>query len=551
MNKKFRQLVPSSLLPQLAALAAICAASFLAWPYLEPDLLATAGYHGHGESYLWQPNLVFLHVASDATIALSYLVISGALATLVWRARATLPFRWLFLAFGIFIVACGITHAVEVVTVYRPFPWLAGGFKLITAVASVATAVAFVPMLRPILDFFREVTVSSQRKDELERVNRVLENEVAERKRAQEQLVQVQERFLGIYTSSKDAIGFGELSGRMIDVNPAFERLVGYSRDEVLAGDYQRLTPPEYYAMEAQHVKRVLESGQPAEYEKEYVRKNGTRVPIELTTFAVRNSSGETIGLAAVVRDISERRAATRAQVAQTDELNRSNQELEQFASVASHDLQEPLRKIQMFGARLEKQSGEKLGEESRHSLEKMLDAARRMDTLIQDLLSLSRITSKTRPFASVDLNKIVGGVLSDLEARIAQSNAQIEVGILPTIFADAPQMRQLFQNLVGNALKFGRPEIAPQVRISATMDGDICTLSVEDNGIGFEAQHAQRIFEPFQRLHGRSAYEGTGIGLSICRKIVERHGGNLRAQSTPGEGTTFFVTLPLGRNGL
>ncbi len=550
MNRNFRQIIQGSWVLQLTSVWVICAALLLLWPGLLHNLMSTAGYDPHQECFNFDPKLVSLHVVSDMSIGLSYVVISCALGTLVYRARATIPFRWLFLAFGIFIIACGSTHFMEVVTTFTAYYWLAGYLKLITAVASVVTAVALPPMLRPILNLLEEARVSSQRKVQLEEANRVLESEILERKRAQEELLQLQERFQGIYESSKDAIGFAELGGRMLDVNSAFERLTYYSRDEILSSDYQKLTPPEYHQSEAEIIGRIIESGQPVEYEKEYFRKDGSRVPVELTTFVVRDSRGETIGLAGVVKDITERKDAARIQAKQTEELNRSNRELEQFASVASHDLQEPLRKIQMFGTRLEQKCAANLSEDGKVSLEKMLDAARRMDTLIQDLLSLSRITSKSRPFSSVRLNGVIAGVLSDLEARIASNHAQIEVGELPAVQADALQMRQLFQNLIGNGLKFQRPDVPPIIKVSATVDAqqNQCTVEITDNGIGFEEQHANLIFEPFQRLHGRSTYEGTGIGLSICRKIAERHGGNIHAESQPGQGTTFFVTLPLAQ---
>lgn len=168
------------------------------------------------------------------------------------------------------------------------------------------------------------------------------------------------------------------------------------------------------------------------------------------------------------------------------------------------------------------------------------------MDLLIEDLLTLSRVASKARPYTRVHLNDVIAGVLSDLEARIKNSRAQVEVGELPAVHADTSQMRQLFQNLIGNGLKFQRPDVPPRLTISARTQGDLATFILKDNGIGFEEKFAERIFEPFQRLHGRSTYEGSGIGLSICRKIVEQHGGSIRAQSMPGEGTTFSVTLPL-----
>jgi len=231
--------------------------------------------------------------------------------------------------------------------------------------------------------------------------------------------------------------------------------------------------------------------------------------------------------------------------------LEQSNRELQDFASVASHDLQEPLRKVQAFGDRLKTGSREALDNQGRDYLDRMLSAVKRMQSLIQDLLRFARIASQANPFLPVDLAQVTREVLSDLEVRIAETNAQVEVSDLPVIDADAMQMRQLLQNLIGNALKFHQKEKAARVRVYAenrnSQPGadDILRLVVEDNGIGFDEKYLDRIFTVFQRLHGRAEYEGTGVGLAICRKIAQRHGGDITARGTPGQGASFLVALP------
>ncbi len=234
-------------------------------------------------------------------------------------------------------------------------------------------------------------------------------------------------------------------------------------------------------------------------------------------------------------------------------ELERSNRELQDFAFVASHDLQEPLRKIQAFGDRLKTKHGGQLNAEAADYLGRMQNAAARMHVLINDLLTFSRVTTKAQPFRKIDMNEIARDVLSDLEIRIQQTGGSVDVSELPTIEADPLQMQQLLQNLVGNALKFHREGIPPIIKVSGKLHNNgrpqQCEITVEDNGIGFNEKYLDRIFTPFQRLHGRGEYEGTGIGLAVCRKIVERHGGTLTAKSTPGEGTTFIVTLPVNQD--
>jgi PAS domain S-box-containing protein len=237
--------------------------------------------------------------------------------------------------------------------------------------------------------------------------------------------------------------------------------------------------------------------------------------------------------------------------------LRQSNRELEEFATVASHDLQEPLRKIRSFVGCLRDEQAATLNSEGRDYLDRIQSAATRMTTLVADLLELSRVSSKGKPFVPVDLNEVVAGVLSDLEARFSQTGGRAEVSHLPIVDSDPIQMRQLLQNLVGNALKFHKRGQMPLVRVSAEIidtegsphdgqSGTVCQISVADNGIGFDEKYLDRVFTIFQRLHGRSEYEGSGIGLAICRKIAERHGGTITARSVQGQGATFIVTLPL-----
>jgi len=226
--------------------------------------------------------------------------------------------------------------------------------------------------------------------------------------------------------------------------------------------------------------------------------------------------------------------------------LEQSNRELEDFAYVASHDLQEPLRKIQAFGDRLHSKYASELPEQAQDYIARMQSAAKRMQVLINDLLAFSRVTTKAQPFVPVDLEHVAREVAHDLEIRTHEAGAHVEIGKLPEIDADPLQMRQLLQNLISNALKFHREGVPPLVVVAGSIEGEKAQIVVTDNGIGFEEKYAERIFTMFERLHGRGAYEGTGIGLAICRKIVERHGGEVMARSTPDVGSTFTITLPL-----
>lgn len=235
----------------------------------------------------------------------------------------------------------------------------------------------------------------------------------------------------------------------------------------------------------------------------------------------------------------------------QNTRLTEMNAEMEQFASVACHDLQEPLRKIQVFGGRLRAGYGDALGARGEEFLKRIEGAAGRMQALVRDLFQLTQVDQVPRPFVPVDMGLAAREALTDLEARLEETQGEVEVGSLPTVTGDPLQMRQLLLNLIGNGLKYHRPEAPPRVSVTACRESgadgteDRHRITVRDNGIGFDERYLDRIFQPFQRLHGRGEYEGTGIGLAICRKIVERHGGTLTARSAPGEGAAFMVSLP------
>lgn len=253
---------------------------------------------------------------------------------------------------------------------------------------------------------------------------------------------------------------------------------------------------------------------------------------------------GETVILYTEISELKEREAA----------LGRSNRELQDFASVASHDLQEPLRKIEAFGDRLAKRCEAQLDDQGQLYLERMLSAAGRMRLLINDLLTYSRVTTKGRPFEPCNLATVAKDVASDLQVRIEETGATVDFSELPSIDADVVQMRQLFQNVISNAIKYHKEGVPPEVRVSARVSGDdgqaVCELQFQDNGIGFEMRYADRIFSIFQRLHGNQEFEGTGIGLATCRKIVERHSGAIEVESVVGEGSTFIIKLPVNHVG-
>ena len=393
----------------------------------------------------------------------------------------------------------------------------------------------------------------TQKRQELERSKDVLELHVQART---QELQKLQRRYEHILNSAGEGIYGLDMQGKTTFVNPAAAKLTGCKVEELIGKVEHEIfhriapTPENSGAFVSQSGDNVTE--------QVFYRKDNSTFAVEYVRTPIMENSKQ-MGAVVIFKDITERKRTEETLSRKAAELARSNGELEQFAYVASHDLQEPLRKIRAFGDRLKSKMEANQIDEGRDYLQRMQSAAARMQTLINDLLTFSRVISTTQPFVPVDLGAVTREVLGDLEVRIEQTKAKVEVGELPTIDADPMQMRQLIQNIVGNALKFLRADVEPLVKISAqivkipfasgaesTPDDEVCELSIQDNGIGFDEKYTDKIFAMFQRLHGRSEYEGTGVGLAVCRRITDRHGGTIQTRSKPGEGATFIVRLPV-----
>jgi PAS domain S-box-containing protein len=346
-----------------------------------------------------------------------------------------------------------------------------------------------------------------------------------------------------VVDSSDDAIVGCSVTGTIRTWNGGAERLYGYSADEAIGQPLRMLVPPELHD-ELQGMMAACLSGETIRHVQTVrIAKNGTPVDVSISAAPIRSAAGAVVGLSAIARDIREQLQILRKLESQTAELQRSNDELTQFASVASHDLQEPLRMVASYAELLASRYQGQLDERADKYIVYISDGASRMQRLIRELLNYARVGTRAKSHEPVDLNEVMRHVLRDLHTLVKNANAEIVVRHLPTVLGDDVQLGQVLQNLVGNAIKFhaNRP---PLVTVDARRDGGTWRVTVEDNGIGIDMKFHDRVFEIFRRLHDGETYQGTGVGLAIVKRIVERHGGRVWFESTPGHGTRFHFTI-------
>lgn len=355
--------------------------------------------------------------------------------------------------------------------------------------------------------------------------------DITQRRRAEDE----QARLAAIVESSRDAILSKAPDGTVTSWNRAAELLFGYSAEEMIGQNINHILPADHIDEEAELLRRVGGGERVDFFETQRLRRDGSRFDVAVTLSPLYNR-GRIVGTSSIIRDIT--------QAKQRDaELRRSNAELEQFAYVASHDLQEPLRMVANYVELLAERYRGALDERAQKYIHFASDGAHRMQQLVSDLLAYSRVGSQGKPLVRVDTSKVVDRVVNSLARQIRDNDARVECGPLPSVMGDEGQLAQLFQNLVVNAIKF-RSAAPPVVRIDAARHGAMWRFSVVDNGIGMEMRFADRIFQMFQRLNSRDQYQGSGIGLAIAKRIVERHGGMIWAESEPEVGSTFHFTL-------
>jgi PAS domain S-box-containing protein len=374
-----------------------------------------------------------------------------------------------------------------------------------------------------------------------------LEMQNEELRETQAELAAARDRYFDLFDLAPVGYFMLDEDAYIVEANLAGAELLGVKRSELNGRNLTHFVDEQDRDKFFLLCQQVYHTQQRAEAELRFLKAGGEVWYADLTCAQVKEPDNEAGLLRIILRDVTALRVGERNLKSYATRLEGLYKDLESFTYIASHDLQEPLRKILQFGEHVKNHAAVQANEDLKDYVQRMQNAAARMQTLINDLLAYSRISNRVPAFETLELNQVVGDVLEDLEARIMDSEALVEVGDLPIITAEPILMRQLFQNLIGNALKFHEPGKSPLVKIEAVISTpELVEICVADDGIGFDELDQERIFRPFERLHNRNEYEGAGIGLAICRKIVERHSGSLTARSKPGQGSTFVITLPV-----
>jgi PAS domain S-box-containing protein len=539
------------------------------------NIIFARGFMPHGFCYLWSPGMIGLHVASDSLIALSYLSIPITLVHFT-RKRRDIPFSWMFLCFGAFIVACGATHLMEVWTIWFPSYWLSGAVKAVTACVSIVTAALLIriapralalPGTQWLVQLNQKLTMEVEQRAEAEsglrRLSEELEQRVAERTAAlvatNQSLRESELRYRTLVEHAPEAIVVLDLDqGRFVDANENAERLFGMSREELLRAGPVDVSPPFQPDGRPSDEAAVAELHKSLESEKprfEWMHRDAGGRDIACEVSLVRlPSTGRTLVRGSIV-DISERkRAETEIQnlnadlerrvAERTAQLEAANHDLESFTYSVSHDLRAPLRHVDGFSRILVEEYGPQLPPGAARHLERVRQATLHMGHLVDDLLNLARVGRGSLKLLTADLNELAAETILNLEPETRGRTVEWRVGRLSAVECDPGLMRQVFFNLLSNALKFTRQRETAVIEIGEIPAEGAPVLFVRDNGVGFDMKYADKLFQVFQRMHRDEDFEGTGVGLAIVHRILQKHGGAIGAESSPQNGAAFYFTV-------
>ena len=493
-------------------------------------ILATQ-FMPHGHCYFWKPEILWPMVLGDAFTVLAYFTIPFLLILYI-RKRKDIQFGLIFQAFAAFIFFCGMVHLMEIINVWEPYYRITAFFKVGTALVSVAT----VAML--IMAFPEALKIPSLAK--VEEANRMLEVEVNQREES-EMLFK-----LAVQGTTAGVWDWQDVESDKEWWSPKFYELLGYKDNEIPASldNFSAFLHPDDKERTFDLVNAHFTQQVPFVIEYRLKHKTGGYKWFLGSGQATWNKDGKPTRMVGTIVNIDERKRAERAEREKSNLLEQKVKELEEFAYVSSHDLQEPVRTIASFVELFKENYQDKLDDEAKQYLEYMQGASLRSQQLIIDLLHYSRI-GKEKELTKVDMNEIMDEVTNDLSAQIKDSNAELEIGSLPIISGYRTELRLLLQNLISNAIKFTKPGNAPKINVRCTEKASVYEFAIADNGIGIDEKYFDRIFVIFRRLHGKSEYEGTGIGLAHCKKVAELHQGKIWVTSKVGDGSTFHFTIP------
>jgi PAS domain S-box-containing protein len=452
------------------------------------------------------------------------------------------------------VMGWGVVLAVNRNEIFGPIDRLLRNLVGIVGAVILLGTVGMIVVLRPLAG--RMLVHTDELESQVYEKTAALKNELAERKRAEKSLRDSETLYHSLVDTLPISILRKDLNGRITFGNRGYCQLMGKGLDELKGKTDWDLFPRELAEKYVSDDRKTIEAREVFEDIEEHVKPSGEKIFVHVLKAPVFDSKHDVVGTQVIFWDVTARKAAEQALARTAADLARSNRELELFAYVASHDLQEPLRMITSYTQLLSKRYKDKLDADADTFIQFAVDGAHRMQKLINDLLTYSRVGTRAKPFEPTDCDRILRSAQANLKLAIEEAHAKITWDSLPTVQADGVQLLQLFQNLVGNALKF-RSQEPPAIHISAILQKkpDDATVEewlfkVRDNGIGIDPQFFERIFVIFQRLHTQQEYPGTGIGLAICKKIVERHGGRIWVESEPGRGATFCFTLPVHSQG-
>lgn len=515
------------------------------------DRIFDNGFMPHGHCYFWQPDVLWSNVIGDGFIAAAYFSIPVLLLAFLKR-RPDIQYRVVFAAFAVFILCCGTTHLLTIISVWKPVYYLEGVMKLCTAGVSMGTVILLVNK------FPRIVKLPTS--EQLRLANEKLTKEIKNHLQTVELLKQREESLAFIMRQAPVGMATFALDGRWTQANVAWTEMIGYTESELLDMNFQDITHPEDLPIDLNYVERFMQGSlEEASWEKRYLHKDGTPIWVLLSVSLIRDRLGDPSYFIAQAINIETRKQNEAALVKsgnllkrtvekRTHELQETNRDLENFIYAVTHDLRLPLKNTEGLIAALREEISE--SEIGKHlAIAEMIDMIEqntlRMDNLITDLLSFSRAGRMDLQRQALDMEQIIRGLLDTLQPVYGNQNIELDLSPLPTAYGDKGTITQVWENLLSNAIKYARFSDPIRITIRGRREHGETIFSIQDNGVGFDPAYQDKLFKLFQRLHTDDVFDGTGVGLAFVSRVLQKHGGAITAESRPGEGATFTFRLP------